>query len=187
MSTKVWSMLHIESVMELIRQSIAPTLRCDCESFRVDYSSPQQHDATVLDTELAPARVLNIDRRYDDEEHYRREVVLRDLVEQRFGPGEEGIPPDVAVEVAMKKLNEQRVDRLDCDASPQYVTLDQSAAIVSRAKKTVERAINADRDAPKPDIEGGGGRRHEWLWSRLRPWLENKHGRALPERYPVLR
>lgn len=68
----------------------------------------------------------------------------------------------------------------------QYVTLDQAAAIVGRAKKTVERAIARDLDAPAPNIEGGGGNRHEWIWSEIRVWLEKKYGRRLPERYPSL-
>jgi hypothetical protein len=68
---------------------------------------------------------------------------------------------------------------------PQYVTLDKIAAMVGRKKKTLERALNKpDSDMPRPDIEGGGGKPHEWIWTRIRPWLEKNHNRSLPERLP---
>ena len=67
----------------------------------------------------------------------------------------------------------------------QYVRLDQMAAIVSRAKKTLERRLNRkNSDMPKPDVEGGGGKPHEWSWSRIRPWLEEQFLRPLPARFP---
>ena len=37
------------------------------------------------------------------------------------------------------------------------------------------------------DVEGGGGKPDEWLWSRVRPWLAEEFGRPLPERFPSLR
>ncbi|QDU39194.1 hypothetical protein Mal4_35310 [Maioricimonas rarisocia] len=67
----------------------------------------------------------------------------------------------------------------------QYVTLDQCAALVGRTKDTLYRWLRKDPHAPEPDVEGGGGKHHEFLWSRIRPWLENKSGRRLPERFPV--
>jgi hypothetical protein len=68
---------------------------------------------------------------------------------------------------------------------PQYVTLDQAAARVNRHKKTLERRVNRKgSDAPPPDVEGGGGKPHEWRWSTLRPWLEKEFGRKLPDRIP---
>jgi hypothetical protein len=70
-------------------------------------------------------------------------------------------------------------------AAEQYVTLDQAAARVNRSKKTLERWVNKEgSDAPPPDVEGGGGRAHEWRWSILRPWLEKTFGKSLPERFP---
>jgi hypothetical protein len=72
-------------------------------------------------------------------------------------------------------------------ATEQYVTLDKAAAIVQRKKKTLERALHAKGSTmPQPDVEGGGGSPHEWVWTRLRPWLEERFGRRLPERYPRL-
>jgi hypothetical protein len=67
----------------------------------------------------------------------------------------------------------------------QYVTLGQAAALVNRGKKTLERRMNIPRAGmPPPDIEGGGGKPHEWRWPALRPWLEKEFGRCLPERFP---
>jgi hypothetical protein len=73
------------------------------------------------------------------------------------------------------------------DEPEQYLTLDQAAALVNRHKKTLERHINRSGSAaPPPDVEGGGGRPHEWRWTRLRPWLEQTFGRRLPTRLPTL-
>lgn len=69
------------------------------------------------------------------------------------------------------------------DGSPQYVTRDQMAAIVQRHKETVADWFR-DEKAPQPAIEGGGGKRHEYLWQDVRPWLEAKSGRQLPEAFP---
>jgi hypothetical protein len=77
------------------------------------------------------------------------------------------------------------IDLLRPPPTDQYVTLDQAAALVNRAKKTLERHMaNGCPQAPAPDVEGGGGKPHEWLWSRLRPWLEEQFRRPLPEHFP---
>jgi hypothetical protein len=68
----------------------------------------------------------------------------------------------------------------------QYVTLDKMAALVNRSKKTLER-YKSRGELPSPDVEGGGGRADEWIWRRIRPWLQQKFKRQLPERYPSLR
>jgi hypothetical protein len=65
----------------------------------------------------------------------------------------------------------------------QYVTLDQMAAIVNRSKKTFERLKQQAR-LPAPDVEGGGGKPDEWVWSRVRPWLESEFSKKLPECFP---
>jgi hypothetical protein len=71
---------------------------------------------------------------------------------------------------------------------PQYVTLDQIAAVVSRSKRTVEKLLTRKKNPmPTPDIEGGGGKPNEWEWATIQPWLEKEFGRNLPERYPALR
>jgi hypothetical protein len=63
----------------------------------------------------------------------------------------------------------------------QYVTMDQAAAIVNRSKSTLERLREK---MPDPDVEGGGGKSHEWRWSRIRPWLEREFGKLLPVKFP---
>jgi hypothetical protein len=70
----------------------------------------------------------------------------------------------------------------DSEELEQYVTMDQAAACVNRSKKTLERHLK--KGMPKPDVEGGGGRPHEWKWSTLRPWLERTFGKSLPQRFP---
>jgi hypothetical protein len=70
----------------------------------------------------------------------------------------------------------------------QYVTLDEMAAIVNRSKRTLEKLKDRKKDPlPPPDIEGGGGKPHEWLWSTVRPWLEKEYGRTLPAEFPAAR
>jgi len=73
----------------------------------------------------------------------------------------------------------------------QYVTLDQAAAIVGRSKRTLERYLNDPKyrhyGMPQPDVEGAGGKAHEWHWQRLRAWLEKTFPRPLPERFPACR
>lgn len=69
--------------------------------------------------------------------------------------------------------------------TPQYVTLDQMAAMVSRNKRTLEKLFKrASNPLPDPDISGGGGKPNEWIWERIRPWLETEYGRKLPTVYP---
>lgn len=67
---------------------------------------------------------------------------------------------------------------------PDYIDLDQAAALVNRVKKTLERAVKNDPSMPRPDIEGGGGKKNEWDYAKLKPWLETKYGRKLPARPP---
>jgi hypothetical protein len=70
--------------------------------------------------------------------------------------------------------------------SPGYVDLDQMAALVQRSKSALEklkrRKVNP---LPPPDIEGGGGKKGEWLWTRIRPWLEAEYGKRLPRDCPT--
>jgi len=78
----------------------------------------------------------------------------------------------------------------DTDSAPttdvalhQYVTLDQIAASVNRSKRTLER-LKQQGKMPLSDVEGGGGKPDEWVWSGIRPWLEKQFGKLLPERFP---
>lgn len=73
------------------------------------------------------------------------------------------------------------------DETLQYVTLDQIAATVHQKKDTLSRKKNLPGSTmPEPDHEGGGGKPDKWIWSKIRPWLENEYKMALPERYPSL-
>jgi hypothetical protein len=62
------------------------------------------------------------------------------------------------------------------------VTLQQAAAMVHRSKRTLEKYKDK---MPAPRVQGGGGKPDEWLWSELRPWLQEEFGRQLPERFPA--
>jgi hypothetical protein len=67
----------------------------------------------------------------------------------------------------------------------QYVTLDKMAAVVGRSKRTLEKLLaRPKKPMPPPDVEGGGGKPNEWLWEKVRPWLQEEYGRTLPERFP---
>jgi hypothetical protein len=69
-----------------------------------------------------------------------------------------------------------------------YVTLDNMAASVSRSKRTLEKLKTRKKNPlPAPDVEGGGGKPDEWLWSAVRPWLEKEYRRKLPEQFPGAR
>jgi len=72
------------------------------------------------------------------------------------------------------------------DAGGDYyaVTLSQVAALVNKSKRTLEGWAKDDPDFPLPDVEGGGGKAAYWKWSRMRPYLEMKTRRTLPERFP---
>ncbi len=75
-------------------------------------------------------------------------------------------------------------DSEDVGGADNYITLDQAAAVVGRSKRTLERYLE---NMPTPDVEGGGGKPHEWKWSTLRPWLMENFDRDLPERFPASR
>jgi len=66
-----------------------------------------------------------------------------------------------------------------------YVDLTQCAAIVNRAKRTLEDWKRNDRSFPIPEVEGGGGKPCEWKWDTIRPYLSKKAGRDLPETFPA--
>jgi hypothetical protein len=67
------------------------------------------------------------------------------------------------------------------DGVGDYIDLDQMAALVNRSKRTLERQL---KNMPMPAVEGGGGKKAEWLYADVRPWLENTYGKNLPARPP---
>lgn len=64
----------------------------------------------------------------------------------------------------------------------QLVTLDQSAAMVGRSKRTLETYVG--KGLPEPRVKGRGGKPNEYLWGEMRPFLVQTFGRPLPERFP---
>jgi len=66
-----------------------------------------------------------------------------------------------------------------------HVTLLQAAGMVNRHKRTLVNWQTNDPEFPPPDVEGGGGKAAEWRWSVLRPYLEKKSRRKLPEYFPA--
>ncbi len=64
-----------------------------------------------------------------------------------------------------------------------YVTFDTLANYLRVSKKTMERRYKHGKLC-EPDIEGGGGKAHQWKYSRVRPFLETAFDRQLPERWP---
>ena len=62
-----------------------------------------------------------------------------------------------------------------------YIDMDQAAALVNRVKKTLARQM---MNMPAPAVKGGGGKKHEWNYAVLKPWLERKYGKLLPDRPP---
>jgi hypothetical protein len=77
-------------------------------------------------------------------------------------------------------------DAAEFASASQYVTLDSVAVFIGRNKDTLRRWMKDDSSAPSPAVEGGGGKAHEYRWVDLRPWLAEKVGRILPERFPDL-
>ena len=87
--------------------------------------------------------------------------------------------PETAPTIAPAKA------KTEPEAEAYYVSLDQMAAIVNRRKRTLERRkTRSNNPLPPPDVEGGGGRQDEWIWSKIRPWLENEFGKKLPKTFP---
>lgn len=68
---------------------------------------------------------------------------------------------------------------------PCFVTLLQMAAVVNR-KKSALRVWTQDPDFPAPNVKAAKrGQPDEWKWETVRPALEEKSGRQLPEVFPA--
>lgn len=76
----------------------------------------------------------------------------------------------------------------DCETADeiQFVTLLQCAKFVNRSKRTLERYKTEDTAFPTPAVIGQDGKADEWKWSIIKPYLEKKCSRRLPERFPTL-
>jgi hypothetical protein len=62
---------------------------------------------------------------------------------------------------------------------PQYVTRDQAAALVNLTSDGLRHYRK--KGMPEPAIRGTKGRRNEYLWSEMRPWLEKTFNRKIPD------
>jgi hypothetical protein len=102
--------------------------------------------------------------------------------------GERELAPAPEAEEESSNQAAEEVAATEGGTLDQYICLDQAASIVNRTKKTLERYLNDPKSKavqmPPPDVEGGGGKPHEWRWRRLRPWLETTFGKRLPEQLP---
>jgi hypothetical protein len=68
---------------------------------------------------------------------------------------------------------------------PDYVDLDQIAAMVNRSKSHLEKLKRRDKNPlPDPEVRGGGGKKDEWVWAHIRPWLEAEFDKHLPKAFP---
>jgi hypothetical protein len=69
-----------------------------------------------------------------------------------------------------------------------FVSLEQAAIVAGFTSKEYLRTLmnKEGSGAPTPDVEGGGGKKSLWRWSRLRPWLEKVSRRPLPKHFPSL-
>ena len=65
-----------------------------------------------------------------------------------------------------------------------HVTLLQMAAMVNKNKRTLERLRN-DGKLPAPAVKGGEGKADEWLWSEVRPILQDEYNRQLAKVFPA--
>src|SRR5262249_15619183 len=73
---------------------------------------------------------------------------------------------------------------------PQYINLDQAAALVGKGKSALEKykRKSGTQKLPIPCVKGRNGQSDEWEYTKvMKPWLETNFGRVLPERYPSLR
>jgi hypothetical protein len=66
-----------------------------------------------------------------------------------------------------------------------HVTLSQCAAIIRKSKRTLENWKSKDMTFPTPEVIGGDGKADEWLWTTIRPYLQSKVNRQLPEIFPA--
>jgi hypothetical protein len=62
---------------------------------------------------------------------------------------------------------------------PELVTLEQAAVLVNRTSSGLRHYGN--RGMPRPSIKGKKGKPNEYLWSEMRPWLEDTFARKIPD------
>ncbi len=70
-------------------------------------------------------------------------------------------------------------------APDDLVTLEEIAGVIRRSTRTIHN-WNSRSPWPTPFREGGGGLGHQFSWTAMKPWLEERLGgqSRLPERFP---
>jgi hypothetical protein len=111
-------------------------------------------------------------------------LVLVEELSQKIQEALKTWPDEVDQPIARKKYASSNDGGRQCQNDFRTVTRQQAAAIVNRSPRTLERY---KKQMPKPRVPGGKGVPAEWAWSELRPWLEEKFKRKLPESFPALR
>jgi hypothetical protein len=122
-------------------------------------------------------RVTTFDGEIDEWERLTRDA-LRALDEAE--PGAAAVPAPAKCAAPASNQLEQQI-QVGIEAPRTYIDLDQAAALVNRSKRTLERRLG---DMPMPVVQGMGGKKSEWLYAELRPWLETEYGKMLPDRPP---
>jgi len=90
------------------------------------------------------------------------------------------------VRIGLLKLKELFLQKPSPQTTPiDYVTLLQCAGIINKGKRTLERWKQIDTKFPTPEIIGETGGADEWSWATIRPYLEVKANRKLPEIFPA--
>jgi hypothetical protein len=91
-------------------------------------------------------------------------------------------PPERA-DAGVGLEDRERTSGLPATDPNDLVTLNQCAALVNRTKRCVEN-YKKNKDFPRPEVLGGGGKPHEYRYSEMRVWLQHKFGRKLPTEFP---
>jgi hypothetical protein len=102
-----------------------------------------------------------------------------------------GVSPDLALDtplddvVAFLALHRAAPKKTDAEW---YIDLAGMAILVKLTTRGLEHYKNKKDPIPDPDRPGGGGKKDEWKWLTVRPWLERTFNRDLswvnPENRP---
>jgi hypothetical protein len=126
--------------------------------------------------------------------HYQRQLLGKTLSAREmidYLCAEHGLTRPQALGLTMPQAIE--ILRAACLPQPeiqaedsQYVDLYQIASKVHRTKRSLHRLL-ARKANPMPpaDIEGGGGKKNYWIWSKIRPWLQVEFNMTLPSKYAM--
>src|SRR5262249_17630971 len=105
---------------------------------------------------------------------------------EQASPADNAWPPRPGLHATAGGVTADEVTPDEHQDEHQYVTLDQAAATVGHAKRSLENYRRRDKDPLRdPDItKVPKGQAYLWRWATIRPWLERNFGRLLPEKFP---